>query len=409
MISPTLEELFNAHFRSAAYVAEEIVHSKSAAEDIVQDVFVKLARVDLSKIDSPTKYLYRCVRNAALDYEYTGDSEYEYKGDLSYNSGDIVAVYGPEYGEIMQEIIGMIESGDTAGASAKIGELKDIKDDYVRYMGALHWQGTGVSFVAWNGTTYTWDDSLTMKGSRWTSENGTLSANINTYIIGQYLAGNFTLQISMELSNGAEKEMFTYSVQFEEAPAPEVQYFDVTLSGEGVAFYIDGLRYDAGTYAFTEGEHRISIEVLYGYEGTPSISNVEGGMFTVSGEMTIEVTGISAVETPVKAPSLSVVLPGRSTSPSHPTGSTATTCSPSTRPMPQMEPTLYGTSRTQAAWQASLSSSATETSSVLRTPDTPTPTEPQAVSGSSSTPREPMCSQSPWSMRMTPARSSAPR
>lgn len=61
MISPTLEELFNAHFRSAAYVAEEIV----------QDVFVKLARMDLSKIDSPTKYLYRCVRNAALDYAST--------------------------------------------------------------------------------------------------------------------------------------------------------------------------------------------------------------------------------------------------------------------------------------------------------------------------------------------------
>ena len=71
MISPTLEELFNAHFRSAAYVAEEIVHSKSAAEDIVQDVFVKLARMDLSKINSPAKYLYRCGRHGALDYAST--------------------------------------------------------------------------------------------------------------------------------------------------------------------------------------------------------------------------------------------------------------------------------------------------------------------------------------------------
>lgn len=44
------------------------MHSKSVAEDIVQEVFVRLARVDLSKIDSPVKYLYRCVRNAALDY-----------------------------------------------------------------------------------------------------------------------------------------------------------------------------------------------------------------------------------------------------------------------------------------------------------------------------------------------------
>ena len=68
MISHSLEKLFNAHFRSAAYVAEEIVHSKSVAEDIVQEVFVRLARVDFSKIDSPVKYLYRCVRNAALDY-----------------------------------------------------------------------------------------------------------------------------------------------------------------------------------------------------------------------------------------------------------------------------------------------------------------------------------------------------
>ena len=71
MISHSLEKLFNAHFRSAAYVAEEIVHSKSVAEDIVQEVFVRLARVDFSKIDSPVKYLYRCVRNAALDYAST--------------------------------------------------------------------------------------------------------------------------------------------------------------------------------------------------------------------------------------------------------------------------------------------------------------------------------------------------
>lgn len=71
MISQPLEELFNAHFRSAAYVAEEIVHSKSAAEDIVQEVFIRLARVDFQKIDSPVKYLYRCVRNAALDYAQT--------------------------------------------------------------------------------------------------------------------------------------------------------------------------------------------------------------------------------------------------------------------------------------------------------------------------------------------------
>ena len=47
------------------------VGNRAEAEDIVQEVFVRLARVDFSKIDSPVKYLYRCVRNAALDYAST--------------------------------------------------------------------------------------------------------------------------------------------------------------------------------------------------------------------------------------------------------------------------------------------------------------------------------------------------
>lgn len=71
MITRTLEDLFNAHFRSAAYIAEEIVHSKSVAEDIVQDVFIRLSKVDLSKVRSPVQYLYKCVRHASLDYAST--------------------------------------------------------------------------------------------------------------------------------------------------------------------------------------------------------------------------------------------------------------------------------------------------------------------------------------------------
>ena len=70
MISHSLEKLFNAHFRSAAYVAEEIVHSKSVAEDIVQDVFFKLWSTPQKFLHTTDLrfYLYRSVQNGCLNY-----------------------------------------------------------------------------------------------------------------------------------------------------------------------------------------------------------------------------------------------------------------------------------------------------------------------------------------------------
>ena len=66
---------FNSFFESYSerlyLYALGFVGNRAEAEDIVQEVFVLLARVDFSKIDSPVKYLYRCVRNAALDYAST--------------------------------------------------------------------------------------------------------------------------------------------------------------------------------------------------------------------------------------------------------------------------------------------------------------------------------------------------
>lgn len=38
------------------------------AEDIVQEVFIALLDVDFSQIRQKESYLYRCVRNAALDH-----------------------------------------------------------------------------------------------------------------------------------------------------------------------------------------------------------------------------------------------------------------------------------------------------------------------------------------------------
>lgn len=71
VITSEYETLFRRHFRLAALYAERIVGSSHEAEDIVQEVFITLLDVDFSQIRQKESYLYRCVRNAALDRLHT--------------------------------------------------------------------------------------------------------------------------------------------------------------------------------------------------------------------------------------------------------------------------------------------------------------------------------------------------
>lgn len=68
-MSPTkFDILFEDHFYSAVFIAEMIVSSRQAAEDIVQEVFIKMLDVDLDKIYLPQRYLYASVRHNAVRY-----------------------------------------------------------------------------------------------------------------------------------------------------------------------------------------------------------------------------------------------------------------------------------------------------------------------------------------------------
>lgn len=68
MITGEFELLFRHHFRSAVFIAEMIVCSRQAAEDIVQDVFIRMLGRDMSKVKAPASFLYTSVRNAAVDH-----------------------------------------------------------------------------------------------------------------------------------------------------------------------------------------------------------------------------------------------------------------------------------------------------------------------------------------------------
>lgn len=59
--------LYEKHSRGLFAYACSFTNSFAAAEDCVHQVFVRLLREDLQIPDSPVPYLYRAVRNAALN------------------------------------------------------------------------------------------------------------------------------------------------------------------------------------------------------------------------------------------------------------------------------------------------------------------------------------------------------
>jgi RNA polymerase sigma-70 factor, ECF subfamily len=65
-----LEAVFRAHYQAMCAVVRRIVFAPDIAEELVQDVFLRLwaKRETLSEIDSLRTYLYRAARNTALNH-----------------------------------------------------------------------------------------------------------------------------------------------------------------------------------------------------------------------------------------------------------------------------------------------------------------------------------------------------
>jgi RNA polymerase sigma-70 factor (ECF subfamily) len=67
--STTFDELVRAHYARLCDFAYRFVHSRAVAEDLVQDVFVRLwERHDQFDFQDPLKYLYQAVRNRAVSH-----------------------------------------------------------------------------------------------------------------------------------------------------------------------------------------------------------------------------------------------------------------------------------------------------------------------------------------------------
>lgn len=66
----SFEEIFKLHYKGLCRIANKVLNDKAAAEDVVQDVFLKLwvKREDIPVIQSVKSYLYKSTINASLNY-----------------------------------------------------------------------------------------------------------------------------------------------------------------------------------------------------------------------------------------------------------------------------------------------------------------------------------------------------
>lgn len=91
----SLAMIFATHRRSFLNVAERITGSRSHAEDIVHDAFVKLISMPVSEtIQSQSGYLMRIVRNLAIDHYRRKSMELH----LMANEEEGYSVMAPEAG-----------------------------------------------------------------------------------------------------------------------------------------------------------------------------------------------------------------------------------------------------------------------------------------------------------------------
>ena len=196
------------------------------------------------------------VPEHSLDYYVIDALNYDYEDGYTYN-GKLVA--------------------DAWGVVEYIGESNlgtGLMNDFARYMGALYRCADGeVSSIYFNGVKYRWCDSETgLKGSNWTVDGDEVVPETNTLVsaVTKYvLANKDATQIVMEISNGVERQSFTYGIVAYDDSLPQF----VRLTGAG--FYQDAdqarlaMQALGSTYALGVDENTMFIVYeQFGYSGS---------------------------------------------------------------------------------------------------------------------------------------------
>ena len=164
------------------------------------------------------------IVEGAIHYPYDGG--FVYTGDFSIVNGNVVVTYDSEIGEFLE---GLIESGNVPEKVPD--ELVPMMNDLARFLGALHYSAPSVvESITYDGAVYTWDDRESNAGNNW--------YNVDKSLVSVIVADALDSEGAIELilTDGTARYAFTYGVQFEEAPAPELEKFTVSFLVNGGSY-----------------------------------------------------------------------------------------------------------------------------------------------------------------------------
>jgi len=161
---------------------------------------------------------------------------------------------------------------------------EDAMNDLARYLGALYRQdGSTVISIVYDGVTYTWDETGTLKGSNWEDASG---KTLVSAMVADYLAAPGDLVITvgdgLNTSDVTFRLLITNTLDDEIESAPGYVYSDYTYVGDYV--FVDATNIYTVTYDDVEFNPNAMYDLarylgaLYRQDGSTVISIVYDGV-----------------------------------------------------------------------------------------------------------------------------------
>lgn len=137
VVNPRLNDLFAAHYRRVLRAAYRITGNMADAEDVAQNLFLRLGQNALPEATNPGSYLYRAAVNGALDLlRRRKDAEpleaAEAVPSTSFGSSPEIALENKELGRLLRQAI-----GELSQRSAEIFVLRYVEEMENREIAAL--------------------------------------------------------------------------------------------------------------------------------------------------------------------------------------------------------------------------------------------------------------------------------
>ena len=219
----------------------------------------------------------------------TGENTFAYTFEVSNTlepeiTSAVTYVYTPVY-----EYVGAIAFDDpnnifTATYSPAEFVAGGAMNDLARYLGALYRQnGSTVISIVYDGVTYTWDETGTLKGSNWEDASG---KTLVSAMVADYLAAPADLVITvgdgLNTSDVTFRLLITNTLDDEIESAPGYVYSDYTYVGDYV--FVDATNIYTVTYDDVEFNPNAMYDLarylgaLYRQDGSTVISIVYDGV-----------------------------------------------------------------------------------------------------------------------------------